>query len=119
VGGKRSGRPGAQLASTSPPGAPLIYVRDSNSGNLFLADTGAALSVLPHFSNSPPSGPPLVAANGDSIPAWGYVQRQVCLGGHKFMFNFVLAHVSYPILGLDFFKTHMLLIDAETSTVLF
>jgi hypothetical protein len=35
------------------------------------------------------------------------------------MFNFVLAHVSYPILGLDFFNAHKLLIDAKTSTILF
>jgi hypothetical protein len=41
------------------------------------------------------------------------------LGGHKFMFNFVLAHVSYPILGLDFFKAHKLLIDADAAAVLF
>jgi Reverse transcriptase (RNA-dependent DNA polymerase)/RNase H-like domain found in reverse transcriptase len=60
-----------------------------------------------------------VAANGDSIPAWGYVRRQVCLGGHKFTFNFVIANVAYPILGLDFLKAHRLLIDAEQSAVLF
>jgi Reverse transcriptase (RNA-dependent DNA polymerase) len=119
VGGKRVGRPGAQLASTSPPGTPLIYLRDSVTGSLFLADSGAALSVIPHYSDKPPCGPPLLAANGDSIPAWGCIRRQVCLGGHKFTFNFVLAHVSYPILGLDFLKAHKLLIDAEQSAVLF
>jgi hypothetical protein len=69
MGGKRWSWPGAQLASTSPPGTPLIYLRDSVTGNLFLADSGAALSVLPHYSDKPPSGPPLLAANGDSIPA--------------------------------------------------
>jgi hypothetical protein len=119
VGGKRCGRPGAQLASTSPPGTPLIYLRDSVSGKLFIADSGAALSVLPHFSDKIPTGPPLLAANGDSIPAWGYVQRQVRFGGHAFTFNFVLAHVSYSIVGLDFFKAHRLIIDAEQSAVLF
>jgi hypothetical protein len=35
------------------------------------------------------------------------------------MFNFVLANVSYPILGLDFLKAHKLIIDAEQSAVLF
>jgi hypothetical protein len=119
LGGKQVGRPGAQLASTSPPGTPLIYLRDSVTSNMFLADSGSALSVLPHYSDKPPSGPPLLAANGDSIPAWGYIWRQVCLGGHKFTFNFVLAHVSYPILGLDFLKAHKLIIDAEQSSVLF
>jgi hypothetical protein len=86
---------------------------------MFLADSGAAHSVLPHYSDKLPSGPPLVAANGDRIPSWGYSRRQVCLGGHKFTFNFVLAHVSYPILGLDFLKAHKLVIDAKLSAVLF
>jgi Reverse transcriptase (RNA-dependent DNA polymerase) len=119
LGGKRCGRSGAQLASTSLPGTPLIYLRDSISGKLFLADSGAALSVLPHFSDKIPTGPPLLAANGNSIPAWGYVRRQVCFGGHAFTFNFVLAHVSYPIVGLDFLKAHRLVIDAEQSAVFF
>jgi Reverse transcriptase (RNA-dependent DNA polymerase)/RNase H-like domain found in reverse transcriptase len=74
---------------------------------------------LPHYSEKIPTGPPLLAANGDSIPAWGYVRRQVRFGGHTFTFNFVLAHVSYPIVGLDFLKAHKLLIDAEQSAVLF
>jgi cleavage and polyadenylation specificity factor subunit 1 len=77
------------------------------------------MSVLPYYSSKEPFGPPLVAANGDNIPAWGYSRRQIRVGGHKFMFNFVLANVAYPILGLDFLKAHKLVIDAEQSAVLF
>ncbi len=115
--GKRPRRP-AQLASTSPPGAPLIYLRDAYSGAAFLADSGAAVSVVPHKSTAPASGPPLVGANGAPIKSWGAVNKKVRFGTSDYVFSFVLADVAYPIVGLDFLATHRLVIDASSGQVL-
>ncbi len=115
--GKRPRRP-AQLASTSPLGSPLIYLRDAYSGVAFLADSGAAVSVLPHKSMTPASGPPLVGANGAPIKAWGTVKKRVRFGSSDYMFEFVLADVAYPIVGLDFLAAHKLIVDANARQVL-
>jgi hypothetical protein len=38
----------------------------------FLVDSGAFVSILPHSSSAPPTGPHFVGANGKKIPAWGF-----------------------------------------------
>ena len=79
--GKRAGRPVAQLATASPPGARLIFLRDDITGKDFLADSGAALSVYTHSSQSPPSPTALIAANGAAIASWGSRRLQVRFQG--------------------------------------
>ena len=117
VDGKRPRRP-PQRASTSPSGAPLIYLWDAYRGAAFLADSGAAVSVVPHKSTAPPSGPPLVGANGAPIRSWGAVNKKVRFGDYDYVFSFVLADVAYPIVGLDFLAAHQLTIAAATKQVL-
>ncbi len=46
----------------------LVFLQDSKTKQKFLVDTGAAVSVLPHTSTEPSSGPPLFGADGKSIP---------------------------------------------------
>ena len=36
----------------------LVYLHDSKTKEKFLVDTGAAVSVLPHTSKDPSTGPP-------------------------------------------------------------
>ena len=90
---------------------PLIYLRDKQSGKLFLVDTGAEYSLIPHWSHSPPSGPPLEGAAGRHIPSWGFSEQTVIFNGKSFKFNFLLAGVTRPILGNDFLAAHGLLVD--------
>ena len=52
-------------------GGPLLHLYDRRSHQIFLVDTGAEKSVLPHQSSKPPLGPHLISANGAAIPAWG------------------------------------------------
>ena len=111
--GKRPGGPTAQLASSSPPGARLIFLRDERSCLNFLVDTGAACSVLPHVSRSKPTGPLLAAANGATIPCWGSCRRRLIFLGQAFDHSFLLAATKYPILGLDFLAANGLLVDAS------
>ena len=99
-------------------GGPLIYLRDSLSGNTFLVDTGAAVSLIPHWSSRPATGPQLEGANGAPIKSWTAPSREVCFGGRKFKFPFLLAAVTRPILGNDFLAHFKLLVDPAGSKVL-
>ena len=100
-----------QLVAPVLSGGPLIYLRDKQSGKLFLVDTGAEYSLIPHWSQSPPSGPPLEGAAGRHIPSWGFKEQTVIFNGKSFKFNFLLAGVTRPILGNDFLAFHGLLVD--------
>ncbi len=115
---KRPAHRPQELASASPVGAPLIFLRDNVSGKKFLVDTGAAVSVFPHRSSFPASGPPLVAADGRPIASWGKCTLQLSFSGHLFAYEFLLASVAVPIIGLDFLRDNVLLVDTAGSRIL-
>jgi hypothetical protein len=92
----------------------LTYVNDEISGTPFLADTGASVSVLPHFSTDA-SGALLAGADGKGIRSFGTVRRTVRFGGKTFSgVLFTLAAVNKAILGADFFAAHHLLVDSAS-----
>ena len=96
----------------------MLYLTDSLSRQVFLVDTGAARSVLPHFSTAPPSGPRLVGADGKFIASWGSRTVPLMFGSRRFSHTFTLAAVDRPILGFDFFAANRLLVDAAARQVL-
>ena len=89
----------------------LIFLQDDETKQQFLVDTGAVVSVLPHRSSAPSSGPQLSGADSKTIPSWGSIHRSLTFGLHIFFVTFILAAVSRPILGLDFLAAHSLLVD--------
>jgi len=95
----------------------LLYLRDDVSGERFLVDTGASRSVLPHSSLSAPTGPRLAAASGSAIPCWGTRRIPLKFGPFTFNWEFLLAGVDRPILGLDFLSAHSLVVDAARRCV--
>jgi hypothetical protein len=97
----------------------MVFLKDDTTGIDFLVDTGAAVSVLPHRSASPPSGPALVAADGRSIASWGRETRRLVFGASSFLVSFILAAVSKPILGVDFLAANRLLVDPFKRSVIF
>jgi len=99
-------------------GGSLIYVDDELSGRRFLIDTGASVSILPHRFSLLPTGPCLVGADGKDIPAWGHRNLKLRFGGREYEFQFLLAAVSTPILGVDFLAWHRLLVDPHRRCVL-
>jgi hypothetical protein len=82
-----------------------------------LVDSGSSLSILPHSSTAPPTGPHLVGANGKPIAAWGFRRRTVCFSG-LFDFDFLLAAVATPLLGMDFLAKFGLSIILSNQQVL-
>jgi len=80
----------------------LIFLKDSKNNFNFLVDSGASISILPHSSSAPPTGPHLVGANGDIVPVWGRRRQTVTFASQDFEFDFFLAAVATPIIGMDF-----------------
>ncbi len=96
----------------------LVYLQDTKTNQKFLVDTGAAVSVLPHTSKDPSSGPPLSGADGKAIPSWGSVRKTLNFGIRTFLCTFILAAVSKPILGVNFLSANRLLVDPHFGQVL-
>ncbi len=93
----------------------LFFVTDSSSHRRFLVDTGSAFSIMPWRSSSPPSGPCLTGADGRCIPCWGEQPFTVTIGGVPRQWTFLLAAVSFPILGIDFLHHHSLVVDVANQ----
>jgi hypothetical protein len=96
----------------------LIFLHDSQNNFKFLVDSGASISISPHTSSAPPTGPHLVGANGKLIPAWGRCPQTVCFAGHNFEIDFFLAAVATPNIGMDFLAKFELSIIPAKQQVL-
>jgi hypothetical protein len=66
---------------------------------------------MPWQSSSLPSGPNLSGVDGRRIPCWGERPFTVTIGGLPHQWRFLLAAVSFPILGVDFLRHHSLAVD--------
>lgn len=94
----------------------LLYARDQYSGQSFLIDTGARVSVFPAKNadaRSGRTGPPLQAANGTAIRSFGTRAISLVISGRKFKWNFVVANVTQPLLGADFLCAYNLMVDVK------
>ena len=101
----------------TPPGQGTLFIyRDLSSGNSFLVDTGAAVSVFPASGQdraTQSSTSVLVAANGTPIETYGQRPIQVTVGRHSTTWPFLLARVTRPILGADFLRHTGFLVDVR------
>ncbi|XP_076383969.1 uncharacterized protein LOC143261351 [Megalopta genalis] len=91
-----------------------LHVRDRVTGQQFLIDTGAELSVVPaNFRiHGKPTGFRLYAANGTTIDTFGESFRTLDLGLRRAItWNFCIAAVPYAITGADLLKHYGLLVD--------
>ncbi len=106
--GRKSRPPGH--CSGGSPRSPLLHLRQHVSTPL---PRGYRLGVLHHAVAvfSPPSGPSLSGADGRRIPCWGERPFTVTIGGVPRQWQFLLAAVSFPILGVDFLRHHTLVVD--------
>eukprot|EP00117_Sycon_ciliatum_P039851 scpid21637/ scgid29378/ Retrotransposable element Tf2 155 kDa protein type 1 len=119
--GKREGQPLVATASVVGPSntatGRLLFVKDRSQSVEFLVDTGAAVSVLPPSfvtlsRRVHRNSPRLRAANQSSIATYGQQLLDLDLGLRRtFKWVFVVADVSYPILGADFLGHFQLTVD--------
>ncbi|GFU97430.1 retrovirus-related Pol polyprotein from transposon 17.6 [Trichonephila clavipes] len=94
-----------------------LFLLDRKSGQKFLIDSGSEICVIPPsptMNKSPQSNFSLFAANNTKIPAYGMVLKELNLGLRRpFIWTFIIADVSSPIIGADFLKHFNLLIDLK------
>ncbi|GFT99448.1 retrovirus-related Pol polyprotein from transposon 297 [Trichonephila clavipes] len=94
-----------------------LFLLDLKSGQKFLIDSGSEICVIPPsptMNKSPQSNLSLFAANNTKIPAYGMVRKELNLGLRRpFIWTFIIADVSSPIIGADFLKHFNLLIDLK------
>ncbi|GFU65702.1 retrovirus-related Pol polyprotein from transposon opus [Trichonephila clavipes] len=94
-----------------------LLLLDRKSGQKFLIDSGSEICVIPPsptMNKSPQSNFSLFAANNTKIPAYGMVRKELNLGLRRpFIWTFIIADVSSPIIGADFLKHFNLLIDLK------
>ena len=95
--------------------SPRLSVRDRNSGLIFLVDSGAEISSIPHTFCSKPETEvkyPVTAANGTEIRTFGLHGFTLNLGFPKQQtWNFLVTDLKQPIIGADFLKYYDLLPD--------
>ena len=94
----------------------LFRIHDSLSGESYLVDTGAEISLLPptdYGRKFRTRGSPLRAANNTDIASFGERTKSLQFGTNTLCWKFNVADVSQPILGADFLCHHGLLVDAR------
>ncbi len=84
-------------------------------GVCFLVDTGASFSIYPFSSKAAPTGPTLLGPAGKLIPCWGEKSISLQFNNRKFTWTFLLAAVSFSIIGVDFLRHFKLLIDPAAN----
>jgi len=111
--GKRRGS--SMMAAGDGRATGRLFVTDHDTRISFLIDTGADLCVYPRkMLNGKPqrSTYELSAANGTIIYTYGTQTLTLNLGLQRvFVWRFVVADVSKPIIGADFFAFYELLVD--------
>ncbi|GFX34118.1 retrovirus-related Pol polyprotein from transposon 17.6 [Trichonephila clavipes] len=84
-----------------------LFLLDRKSGQKFLIDSASEICVIPPSTmNKPPQS--------NLTPAYGMVRKELNLGLRRpFIWTFIIADVSSPIIGADFLKHFNLLIDLK------
>jgi hypothetical protein len=89
---------------TTPTGR--LFVTDRSSRQRFLIDTGSDLCVFPRKlipQHRERVNYDLCAANGTTIPTYGWLPLSFNLGLRRdFIWRFVAADVTHPLIGVDF-----------------
>lgn len=96
---------------------------DNINEKVFLIDTGADVCVLPLATTSTyrlrPTETQLFAANGTQIKVAGEQIVKLNLGlRREFVWPFIVADVTSPIIGADFIRHHDLFIDLRRNRLI-
>ena len=98
----------------------LVFLKDQSSGALFLANTGATVSINPGPTSS--GGQALTVANGGTIATGAERTLQLVFNdsksrSHSFNFDFIQGQVDGPILGIDFMRRFKMTVDPSAACV--
>lgn len=118
--GKPSGRAiGAASACQS---SSRVFITDEISHINFLVDTGSDNCIFPKeklHNNKPCSNYNLYAVNGSVIHTFGRIPLKLNFGlGRTFDWEFIVADIDTPILGIDFLSHYDLLVDSRSKRLI-
>ncbi|XP_058448895.1 uncharacterized protein LOC131428853 [Malaya genurostris] len=114
-----------KLASSQPVSAEVggvhdgrrLVIYDRTTNYRFLIDTGSDVSILPatrQEKNGTLAAHSLHAANGTKITTYGTKFLNTDLGlRRRFLWNFIIADVTIPIIGADFIAHFGILVDLK------
>jgi transposase InsO family protein len=106
-----------QLTAVAP--GQLLYVKDAVSCLKFLVDSGSSYSIYPCGTpHGSPTGPMLQLPNKQLVPSYGEKVLTVEFSGKTYVWSFLLADISFPIIGADFLRYFKLLVDLSTGLML-
>lgn len=98
-----------------------LFVIDQRTQVRFLVDSGAVVSCFPRgriAGNQKPSDF-LYAANNTKIPTYGTRRLVLDLGtGKTYVWTFVIAEVTHPIIGIDFLERFALIVDVRNRRLI-
>jgi len=99
-----------------------LFVIDRYSKQRYLVDTGSDLCVFPRKLlpvRRERTDDTLYAANGATIPTYGWTSRSLYLGLRRdFTWRFVIADVDLPIIEVDLLFHYGLLVDCRNNRLL-
>lgn len=99
-----------------------LFVTDTKTKIQFLIDTGADVSVYPRKLTKMPnkrSQYELYAANGPAIKTFGVINLPLNFKLRRaFMWKFIVAEVSKPIIGADFLSFYGLIPDLRNKRLI-
>ena len=99
-----------------------LFVVDRYSKQRHLVDTGSDLCVFPRRllpGRRERTNYILYAANGTTIPTYGWASRSLNLGlRREFTWPFVIAEVDLPIIGVDLLSHCGLLVDCRNNRLI-
>lgn len=99
-------------------GSHRLHIRDRNSRQLFLIDTGSDVSIVPvkYLRGRKTSEMTLYASNNTKIKTYGEERLNLNLGlKQNFLWSFCVADVPRPILGADFLSNFGLMVDLKNK----
>ncbi|KAJ8394428.1 hypothetical protein AAFF_G00046390 [Aldrovandia affinis] len=114
---KREGRRSV-VALSAGDSSRLLFIRDTISNRRFLCDTGAQRERHSRFGDGHHErehGPQLATADSSPIRSYGVRSVELCFGGQRFIWDFVVASIAFHLLGADFLCAHGLLVDMKNN----
>jgi hypothetical protein len=100
----------------------LIYVKDTSVDFSYLVDTGAARCTFPrsklprYATRAKDENYYMIAANGTKIDTYGPIQVYLNMGCKwRFEWQFIVADVISPVIGMDFLQHHAVLVDTRNK----
>ena len=101
----------------------MISAKTGCKYHKFLIDTGSSISLLPFQSDFAyllrPTIISLANASGDKIKTYGEISIEIGIEELRrtFMWSFVVADITQPILGTDFLAASSLIVDCKNNTI--